>query len=67
MNNNSTPARTIHDSDTGEMIGDATVDQIDASDLAGDTGHILIDADGDVVSPGTWAAQQSGVRRVYVS
>ena len=67
MNNNSTPARTIHDSDTGEMIGDATVDQIDASDLAGDTGHILIDADGDVVTAGTWAAQQSGVRRAYVS
>lgn len=62
-----TPARTLHDSDTDELIGTATPAQIDASDAAGDTGHILIDTDGDVVSPGTWAAQQPGVRRVWVS
>lgn len=66
MNNNSTATRTLHDSDTGELIGTATPAQIDASDAAGDTGHILVDADGDVVTVGTWAAQQSGVRRVYV-
>lgn len=62
-----TDARTLHDSDTGELIGTATAAQIDASDGAGHTGHILIDTDGDVVTVGTWAAQQPGIRRVWVS
>lgn len=66
MTSITSPARTLHDSDTGELIGTATPAQIDASDGAGDTGHILIDADGDVVTVGTWAAQQPGVHRVYV-
>jgi hypothetical protein len=62
-----THARSLHDSDTGDRIGCATVDQIDASYRAGDTGEILIDTDGDVVSSGSWAAQQPGVRKVYVA
>lgn len=60
------PAWTLHDSDTGEMLGPATNAQVDAS-LAELDGHILIDADGDVVLEGTWPAQQPGVRRVYVA
>lgn len=57
----------LFDSDTAELIGPATEAQIAASLAAGETGHILIDADGDVIEPGTWAAQQPGVRKVYVA
>lgn len=57
---------SLYDSDTAELIGPATTAQIEAS-MATDEGHILIDSDGDVVTDGTWAAQQPGVRRVYVA
>jgi len=54
------------DSDTNEVIlTTATPEQWWASQ-ATDAGHILVDADGDVVDPGTWAAQQPGVRSAYV-
>lgn len=59
-------AHIAYASETGAEIGPATAEQYAASIKAGDEGHILIDADGDVVEPGTWAAQQPGVRKVYV-
>lgn len=58
---------TLYDFETGEPIGPATTFQTAASFMAGPEGHILIDADGDVVEPGTWAAQQPGTRKVYVA
>lgn len=60
------PHRLI-DSDTGQDLGPATTEQIAASDRSeskGQQGHILIDADGDVLDESdcpTW----TGVRRVY--
>jgi hypothetical protein len=62
-----TTGADLMDADTGDKIGAATPAQIEASLAAGDTGIILIDADGDVVDDGTWAAQQPGVRRVWVA
>jgi hypothetical protein len=56
----------LHDSETNEVLGDATNEQITHS-LSTVEGHILVDADGNVVQPGTWAAQQPGVRKVYVA
>ena len=64
MTNTQTTAR-LYDADTADCLGVATDDQIEASDNAGDTGIFLVDADGDVVSAGSWDAQQPGVRRVY--
>lgn len=59
---------TLMDADTAEGIGFATGAQAKASLLAGDTGIILIDADGDVVAPQDehqpWVPQP--IRRVYV-
>lgn len=55
------------DASTAEVIGVATQEQVDASLAAGETGIILIDADGDVVEQGSWGARQPGVRSVYVS
>lgn len=56
----------VLDSDTNEVIlTTATPEQWWASQ-ANDEGHILIDAQGRVVVEGTWAAQQPGVRKVYV-
>lgn len=60
------PAWSLHDGDTGELIGPATDAQVAAS-LAELDGHFLIDADGDVVYDGTWPAQQPGIRKVYVA
>lgn len=57
----------LFDGDTTDEIGPATAAQIEASLAAGDTGLILIDGDGDVVEDGTWAAQQPGVRKVFVA
>lgn len=54
------------DSDTGEDLGPATSQQAEASARTVE-GHILIDTDGDIVEPGSWASQQPGVRRVYVA
>jgi hypothetical protein len=65
MTTNTTPQ--LRTADTDEVIGEATPAQIEASLAAGDTGIILIDADGDVIDDGTWAAQQPGVRRVWVA
>lgn len=66
---NTTNTKHLFDLATGDKIGPATADQIEASfsDDAGETGAILIDADGDVVVDGTWEAQQPGVRAVYVA
>lgn len=54
------------DADTGECVGPATVAQAQASLAAGETGFILVDSDGDVITSDSWAAQQSGTRKVYV-
>jgi hypothetical protein len=53
--------------ETDRLIGPATPAQITASLDADETGWILIDADGDVVHDGSWSAQQTGVRTVYVA
>lgn len=57
----------LFDYATGDKIGPATPEQIAASLDAGDTGAILIDADGTVIADGSWEAQQPGVRTVYVA
>ena len=45
-------ARRLMDSDTAEILGYATVEQVEASDASGIEGHIMIDiADGTVVPP----------------
>jgi len=61
------PEQTLMDADTAEPIGPATDEQISASMAAGETGIILIGADGSVVVDGSWDAQQPGVRRVCVA
>lgn len=55
----------LHDAATGLRIGPATRAQFDAS-LATENGLILIDLDGDVITQDSWAAQQPGVRTVWV-
>jgi len=55
----------LYDADTNDRIAPATDDQIEASAAAGETGIILVDSDGTVLTPGTWAAEQPGVRHVY--
>lgn len=56
----------LYDYDNAEDLGVATAEQIAACDNApGEV--ILIDADGDVIAPGSWDAQQRGVRSVYTS
>jgi hypothetical protein len=62
-----TTERTLFDGDTAEAIGPATTAQAEASFAAGVEGFILVDADGDVVTDGSWAATQPGVRKVYVA
>lgn len=62
----STGPRMLIDNETGTVIGQATDEQADASDHTTENGVILIDAEGDVVWDGAWAAQQPGVRRVWV-
>jgi hypothetical protein len=54
------------DSDTGELVWSSATPQQWWASQATDEGHILIDADGDVTTPGTWAAAQPGVRKVCV-
>ena len=61
------PAYELYDAETAERIGNATDAQVAASVAAKPDGIILIDADGDVVINGTWAAQQPGVRKAYVA
>ena len=58
----------LYDYATAEKIGPATDEQIEASydEAAGHAGANMIDADGNVVEDGAWAAQQPGVRTVYV-
>ena len=56
----------LYDGDTAEDLGVATHPQVDASLAAGSEGFILIDTDGNVVEPGSWAARQPGSRKVYV-
>lgn len=45
--------------------GPATLEQIEASDAAGDTGFFFIDEDGDVIGNGEWHASQG--RTAYVT
>jgi len=48
----------LYDSDTGEEIGPATDEQVEASDASDARGHhgiIVIDSDGDVVPIGAQA------------
>lgn len=65
------PDVRLHDADTAEYIGPATIGQVTASILAEDTdggcGIILIDDTGTVVVAGSWDAEQNGVRRVYTA
>jgi len=56
----------VLDSDTGELVWSSATPQQWWASQATDGGHILIDADGDVTTPGSWAAQQPGVRKVCV-
>ena len=58
---------TLFNADTTDEIGPATAAQIEASLAAGDTGLILIDADGNVIHEGSWEAQQPGARKAYVA
>lgn len=58
---------SLYDGDTAELLGPATDAQVAASVAAKPDGIILIDADGDVVEPGSWAAERIGVRKVYVA
>ena len=62
-----TTAQYLYEYNTSDKIGPATSDQIEASLAAGDTGTILVDADGNVVADGSWEAQQSGVRTAYIA
>ena len=61
--------RDLIDSDTNESIGLATVEQIAASDGAGDTGHITIDREtGAVIAEDRVSDYDSAdIRRVYVA
>jgi hypothetical protein len=67
MTTNTAAQYDLHDYNTGDKISPATPEQIEASLAAGDTGIILVDADGNVVAKGSWEAQQSGVRTAYVA
>ncbi len=60
---------TLVDYWTGEELRVATREQVLAAVRSKNdmTGTILIDADGDVVTEGTWEAQQPGVRTVWVA
>ena len=57
----------LMDAETAEPIGPASVEQVKASLRAGDTGIILIDADGDVVAEqdANQPYTPQPVRRVY--
>jgi len=55
----------LRDSDTDEAIWSATPAQWWASQATVE-GYIVVDADGSVVTDGTWDAQQPGVRKCYV-
>jgi hypothetical protein len=59
---------TLYDATTAEPIGPATPEQAEASLAEGsETGIILIDRDGNVVTPGTYDALETGTRKAYVS
>lgn len=59
---------TLVDCWSDDELGPATPEQIAAAAKTKTmTGCILIDADGDVVSEGSWAASQPGVRTVWVA
>lgn len=57
----------LRDSETGADLGCATDAQIEASYAANanETGHILIDSDGDVVAGGSWDPLHGGVRVLF--
>lgn len=50
----------LYDLTTNDPLGEATVDQVKASDAAGVTGAFMIDQrTGEVLTPGTWDAQEA--------
>jgi len=64
-NTEHTTTRNLLDADTGEIIGEATAEQIAASDAAdAQGGIILIDDDGAVVADGGYGWYAA--TRVYV-
>lgn len=67
MTTNTAAQYDLHDYATADKISPATPEQIEASLSAGDTGTILVDADGNVVADGSWEAQQPRVRTAYVA
>ena len=67
MTTNTAAQYDLFDANTADKIGPATPEQIEASLAAGDTGTILVDADGNVVADGSWEHQQPGVRTAYVA
>jgi len=60
-----TTTRDLIDAETGKRIGYATAEQAEYSDDAQD-GIISIDADGNVVVPGTWVYDNCERRQVWV-
>jgi hypothetical protein len=55
-----TTTQNLYDLNTNDLLGLATQEQIDASDASGDTGAIMVDIrTGEVLTPGTWAAQEA--------
>lgn len=58
----------LYDYSTAEQIGPATVEQIEASMAAGDTGAIVVDADsGQVLPEGADKSVWPSQRVVYVA
>jgi hypothetical protein len=67
LSTTSAPKFDLFDADTDENLGEATSEQVAAWFFSDNEGFILIDEDGLVLIPGTWAAQQHRHRTVYVA
>jgi len=55
----------LYDAVTNEDLGEATAEQVDASDAANEDGVILIDEHGHPVAIGSWDEQHVTTQRVY--
>lgn len=64
--NDTTQAWNLCCSETTDVLGAATPEQVAASLAAGPEGHIRIDAEGDVAPEGADPAVWGDLRRVYV-